>query len=298
MALSDYTLSTFDFQIRHITALVAICALIGNYIWTCRFEFTYIWKRPINTYQVAFVISRYVEIIGKMVHYCLIHLILGHSLHGVNPHLCAIWHTFLYAQCAIMVTALDIILALRAYALYQQKSIILLLAPPIATPLILALYDMSYRSRNSAHVFDSSCNVYFHGQAKNNGIAIGISFIAAHGLLWLCVYRKRNIGCGHVPVVRLVVNEGGWIFVILLGIVTASIPVKIAFDAINPSILFVVPSTLISILTCHIIRSMHNLATDAASNTRANALYDDDDTFRLTTIIPDDFDIEMDSCTA
>ncbi|KAF9034024.1 hypothetical protein BJ165DRAFT_1513657 [Panaeolus papilionaceus] len=113
MALSEYTLSTFDFQIRHIPALVAICALIWNYIWTCRFEFTYIWKRPINTYKIAFVVSRYVEIIGKIAHYCLIHLILGRSRHGINPHLCAIWQTFLYTQCVVMVTALDTILVLR-----------------------------------------------------------------------------------------------------------------------------------------------------------------------------------------
>ncbi|KAF9034051.1 hypothetical protein BJ165DRAFT_744853 [Panaeolus papilionaceus] len=253
MAFPEYTVSTVDFQIRHIPALLAICALVGDYIWTCRFEFTYIWKRPINTYKVAFVVSRYIEIIGKIAHYCLIHLILGRSRQGVNPQLCAIWYTFLYTLCTAMVTALDIILVLRAYALYQQKPITLLLAPPLAVPAILALYDASYLLRHPEQSFDSTCSAYFRGQTKNVGIAIGISFIVAHGLLWLCVYRKRNVGHGHVPVVRLVVTEGAWVFIIMFGIVTASIPMDVALDVLNPFIHFVVPSTLISILVCSII---------------------------------------------
>ncbi|KAF9034025.1 hypothetical protein BJ165DRAFT_1513667 [Panaeolus papilionaceus] len=124
-----------------------------------------------------------------------------------------------------------------------------------------------------------------------------MSCITAHGLLWFCVYRKRNIGQGHVPVVRLVVKENAWIFVILFGIITACVPMEIAFDMINPFIAFVVPSTLFSILTCHIIRSMHSLAIDAASNVRASSLCDDD-AFRLTTIISSDIGTDTDNCAA
>ncbi|KAF9034056.1 hypothetical protein BJ165DRAFT_1410077 [Panaeolus papilionaceus] len=150
----------------------------------------------------------------------------------------------------------------------------LLFVPLLVVPDVLSLYGISYLLRNPEKSFDGGCKAYFQGQAKSDVIAIGYLL-------------KRKIGRGHVPIVRLVVNEGAWVSIILFGIITANISLDVAFDVANPFIFFAVSSTLISVLTCRIIRSMHSLAIDASSKVRENSSCDDD-AFRLTTIISTD----------
>ncbi|KAF9034050.1 hypothetical protein BJ165DRAFT_1513768 [Panaeolus papilionaceus] len=279
---SEFFVSSSDFQLRHLSSLVAICILVFEYIRTCRFEFTYIWRRPVTASKVAFVVSRYMEITGKIVHYSLIHTVLGRSPYGVSTTRCAFWYTLLSTQCTVMTVCLDIILFLRVYALHQKQTKSLLFGLPLIFPWTLGTYLNWFWVANRQQSFDGLCNVFFHGTSVVIGTGFITCFIVAHGLLWVSAYAKRNVGQGHVPVVRLVVYEGTWVFVILFAIVTATAPFDIALKLFNPFFHYVCPTTLISILNCRIIQNMHSLAIPAAS--QQSTLCDEDD-FRLTTFI-------------
>ncbi|KAF9037493.1 hypothetical protein BJ165DRAFT_1558257 [Panaeolus papilionaceus] len=261
-----FIVSSLDFQIRHILSLIPLCLLILEYIGTCRFEFTYIWSIS----KVLFVISRYYEIVGKAVHYCLIHLILGRSPAGISPRRCAIWYTLMFSQSVIMVLILDIVLFLRA-------------------PYVFGAHNAWSLWMNQGEAFDGICNVFLHASSSLTALLIGISFIVSHVLLWVGIYMKRNVGQGQVPVVKLVVREGSWIFIVLFALVAGLMPSSIAANTDNPFVTFICPTTIISVLSCRIIQNMHNIAINEASQ---RSPCDNDQDFQLTTFIHSEFAID------
>ncbi|KAF9031308.1 hypothetical protein BJ165DRAFT_1411195 [Panaeolus papilionaceus] len=232
--------------------LIPLCLLVLEYIGTCRFEFTYIWSRPLSISKVLFIVSRYYEIVGKSVHYCLIHLILGRSPAGISPQTCAIWYTLMFSQSVIMVLILDVVLFLRA-------------------PYVFGTHKVWFLWTNQGEVFDGVCNVYLRATSRILVLLIG------------------NLGQGQVPVVKLVVREGSWIFIVLFAIVAALLPSSIAVNTENPFVIFVCPTTLVSVLNCRIIQNMHNIAINEAS--RRSPCNDNQD-FQLTTFIHSDFVID------
>ncbi|KAF9037492.1 hypothetical protein BJ165DRAFT_559610 [Panaeolus papilionaceus] len=284
-----FIVSSLDFQIRHILSLIPLCLLILEYIGTCRFEFTYIWSRPLSISKVLFVISRYYEILGKAVHYCLIHLILGRSPTGISFRRCVLWYTLMFSQTVIMVLILDILLFLRVYALHRKRCCVLFLLIPIAAPYVLGTHKVWSLWTNQGEAFDGICNVFLHTSSSLTALLIGISFIVSHILLWVGIYMKRNVGQGQVPVVKLVVREGSWIFIVLFAIVAALMPSSIAVNTDNPFVTFICPTTIISILNCRIIQNMHNIAINEASR---RSPCDNDQDFQLTTFIHSDFVID------
>ncbi|KAF9034052.1 hypothetical protein BJ165DRAFT_744803 [Panaeolus papilionaceus] len=279
---SEFSVRSSDFQLRHYSSLVAMCLLVLEYMGTCRFEFTYIWRRPVTAPKVAFVVSRYIELIGKVVHYCLIHVVLGRSPSGVSPTRCAAWYTLLSTQCTVMMISLDTILFLRVYALYRKKPTSLLLGLPLLAPWIIGTYLNWVWVVNRRHSFDGLCNVSFYGVSAILILSFSICFIISHVLLCVSAYLKRNVGQGQVPVVRLVVHEGTWVFVILFAIVAATAPADVALKVFNPFYHFVCPPTLVSILTCRIIQNMHSLGVTRAEEESTQC---DEDEFRLTTFL-------------
>ncbi|KAF9037551.1 hypothetical protein BJ165DRAFT_1532223 [Panaeolus papilionaceus] len=226
-----FIVSSFDFHIRHTFSLLCLTVLVLEYLRTCRFEFTYIWSRPVNISKVLYVVSRYYEILGKAVHYSLIHLILRRSLTGITAQNCAIWYNLMLSQSILMVLILDIILLLRV------------------TPYAFAIYNAASLWVHRLEMFDGLCNIAIHAPSLLTMNLIRYNtFLASHVLIWICLYVNRNVGQGHVPVVKLVVREGSWIFVILFAIVALLLPPSIAVMTENPFMTYICPTTLVSIL--------------------------------------------------
>lgn len=51
----------------------------------------------------------------------------------------------------------------------------------------------------------------------NSLVYISVATVLAHGTLWVATFAKRNVAQGRAIVVRLVVHEVAWIFILLCG---------------------------------------------------------------------------------
>ncbi|KAF9037461.1 hypothetical protein BJ165DRAFT_1408172 [Panaeolus papilionaceus] len=250
MDSAQFVITSFDFHIRHILSLIPLCLLFLEYVNTCRFEFSHMWGRPFALSKTLYIISRYFEIAGKMSHYFLIHLIIGRSTFGITSQKCATWYLLMFSDSVTMALILDAVLFLRGlltwkrclvgqavYALYRKSSLVFLLLVPLIIPYGVAAYTAHDTWVHRQQLFDGVCDIIIHQPILT--LVVGVSFVISHVIVWICGYARRNVGYGRVPVVRLVVREGTWVFIVLFAISAALTPTSIAVKTTNPFLSFV-----------------------------------------------------------
>ncbi|KAF9037561.1 hypothetical protein BJ165DRAFT_1597290 [Panaeolus papilionaceus] len=170
-----------------------------------------------------------------------------------------------------------------------KHPVVLLLAIPISLPYLFGMYNASSLWVNQREMFDEVCNINLKSSGLSSLSLIRyISYVISQLLIWLCIYANRNVGHGHVPVVKLVVRQGSWFFIVLFAIVAALMPASIVVNRENPFLTYVCPTTLISVLICRGIQSMHELAL----NNAAQRPTCDDEDFQLTTFIHSEILVE------
>ena len=161
------------------------------------------------------------------------------------------------------------------YALYKKNPKIFILTIPIILQFVIGAILTTFKFSNE-NVFNYQCDVH---TVPVDGVYLGyvsttasnftestiplllfmfcsISVILAHAALWLVTFVQRKVAGGHAAVVKLVVHEGAWIFVLLSGknkysycfrswflpqglaIVAGIFPYSYASRVGNPSIMF------------------------------------------------------------
>jgi len=232
--------------------LAALVFLLLEYFSNFRSEYTCIWRARPTVANYIYISSRYLGLIGQIVHHVLIHVFPIEV--PVKPELCRVWYLFLFGVCAIALANLDAILLLRVYALYRKNTKVYILSVPIIVQFIVASVQMERVSR--CHNFNPYCNK--PTSLMDVGLAGG-SVLLAHVAILLAIFAKRNVAEGRAAVVRLVVHEGAWIVSCLVGIVAAESAFAVVSDSSSPFDFFVWPSVLMSVTTCRIILNMNKL---------------------------------------
>lgn len=267
-------LSKVAFNVRNYISLASLLCLVIDYASTCKFEVNHIWRRPKVLVSFLYLFSRYTGLITMIAHFVLVHKLLAHA--PVPLKICRNWFLVFLASCAIQVLVLDSILFLRAYALYKKNPKVFLLTIPIILQFVIAAILITLKFSNE-NVFNHQCDLQ---TVPFDVVYLAISVILAHGALWLVTFVQRKVAGGEAAVVKLVVHEGAWIFVLLLAIVAGIFPYSYASRVGNPTIIFGLPTTMISIASCRIIMNMRRLKVEPRGS---NAVSTSD--FRLSTVI-------------
>ncbi|KJA14156.1 hypothetical protein HYPSUDRAFT_461693 [Hypholoma sublateritium FD-334 SS-4] len=239
-AEEESTLSLSAFSARNYTSLAALVFLILDHLTGCKSEYKYIWRSLIFTRASSSVIgllyiwARYSALITMIGHYALVRVLLAKG--SVPEMQCRTWFLSLFMSMASQMLVLDAILFLRVYALHcKDKKILFLIVPIIAqfTPATVTFWSILRQS-----TFDYKCD--FRNPKQLQFALQGVTVIFAHASLWAASFAKRNIGRGPcVALVKMVVHEGLWAFVLLLAIVSGVVSPSFVLRSANPFIIFV-----------------------------------------------------------
>ncbi|KAF8056546.1 hypothetical protein FPV67DRAFT_641495 [Lyophyllum atratum] len=99
-------------------------------------------------------------------------------------------------------------------------------------------------------------------------VSFGIFTVVRHAFIWMLTIHRRNIGrygySSRVPVVRLMLRDGAWIFAAIGAILPTATP---HFGVRPAAAQAMIPwsISLVSILTCRLILNMQRLQTRANS---------------------------------
>ena len=169
----------------------------------------------------------------------------------MKPELCRVWYLFLFGVCAIILATLDAVLLLRGilvnvariianlnwlepvYAMFRKNPKVYILSLPIALQFIVASVQIERVSR--CHNFNPHCNkptslmdVGLAGCVFVSTYSVSVTLCSSRGsvvlahatLLVATFFAKRKVakkGAAGAAVVRLVVREGAWIILSLIG---------------------------------------------------------------------------------
>ncbi|KAF8199035.1 hypothetical protein BJ912DRAFT_686709 [Pholiota molesta] len=255
-------LSRSAFNVRNYTSLAALVFLTMDHIMMIKAEYQYIWRRaPSLVIGVLYIWARYSALIILIVHYVCVHKFLSRgSVSGIH---CRTWFLVLFVDLCSLMLVLDVILFLRVYALYSKCKKTLFLVVPITIQFVIGALTFGFVLREKS--FDYKCD--FRNPQQIESVLQGVAVIVAHASLWVATFAKRNVGRGPYKfLVRLVVHEGFWTFVLLLALASGLIPYSYASRSANPFILFVWPISIISITVCRLIMNMRRLSVETTPN--------------------------------
>ncbi|TFK37247.1 hypothetical protein BDQ12DRAFT_685556 [Crucibulum laeve] len=256
---------------RPYSSLASLIVLLLEYILTCPSEYRYVWKTPRSNVKFIYLFSRYFGLISQCTDFLL--LMTAKSRVPVEASICKAWFVSLFLCCSILLRALDTVIMLRVYALYNQSRTIAFVL--IFISFLHLGYSGVISAQSYAHDFDGFCNM--KGR-HHEGAYMGAMVSAMHIFVWALAFSKRHIAFGQAPVVRMVVREGGWMFALIIAIMGITVPFSYVNNAVRGHIIFVWPSSLFSIAACRLIISMQKLKVENIGSGMASE-------FELTTDI-------------
>lgn len=243
-----------DLFVRGVTSVGALAWLLWEHALTCRDEYHYIWRGPINHIKVLYILARYFALCAQISNTYLV--FSSFSRIPVSRERCMAWFVFLALIDCLLMTAMDIVIMLRVYALYNRSTkVALLLVSLLLTQLTLVTTCVS---RTLPKVpFDVNCDIL---KTPHDIVYFMASVIISHIVLLFMTIAKRKVALGQSPVVELVVRDGTWVFVLVVSLFVGVIPYSLFTQVSKLHVIFVGPITLLSIMPCRLIMNMQKVA--------------------------------------
>ncbi|TFK37875.1 hypothetical protein BDQ12DRAFT_684773 [Crucibulum laeve] len=233
--------------IRNISSLAALIVLVCDYVANLTDEYNYIWKRPITAPKLIYIFARYLGLLAHIFNIVLVFTVFSRL--PVKRHLCEALFMFLIGVCCALLAALDFILMLRVYVLYNRSwKVALSLIALLATE--AALVSTCLTRTLPLVPFDPICDVR---ETPCEVVYFTASVVLTQVILLLMVVVKRNVAFGRAPVVHLVVREGAWIFVLVVSLFAINVPYSLFTRIARPHMVFGWPMTFLSLASCHVI---------------------------------------------
>ncbi|KAF9452727.1 hypothetical protein P691DRAFT_803449 [Macrolepiota fuliginosa MF-IS2] len=194
------------------SSIAALAFLVWDILITFDDEVNYIWPRSWNYTKCVYFFVRYVPVLVEMSILCI-----GTELTPLfhfTPHDCFIWQVYQAVAVTLIIMAVDTILILRVYALYNNSPVIsnVLRCAFVAEiigmiiGMVLAVPDIRY---------NDVCLVTH--VPKTLGLWL-VSLIFQTLLFSLTAYRfygTVKAGWGDVPLMSLLMQDGTWAFFLL-----------------------------------------------------------------------------------
>ncbi|KAF8995227.1 hypothetical protein BDQ17DRAFT_1365830 [Cyathus striatus] len=250
------------YRAQHYWSLAAFVFLVWEYVCTCRYEFSHIWRRPMTTVKVIYLFSRY---FGLLFHF-INHMIMMKTLSRlpVVSSTCHRWFAFQIVSFAILFSAMEVILMLRVYALYHHSRgigltlailFIIEIAVSVACPLSF-LPELKYDVICTGEIAPRQAAVYCSTVVFVQLVVVSLTL------------AKRNSGLitTDTEIVRLVHRDGVWVFAVVLAIMSIMMPYSIVEQTVVPYIIFSWPISIFSLITCRVIMNLQRLKVEPSDH--------------------------------
>ncbi|KDR79385.1 hypothetical protein GALMADRAFT_137227 [Galerina marginata CBS 339.88] len=238
---------------RNVSSLGALVWLIWECIITGYNEYQHIWRGPMNRVKLLYLFSRYLAICAQVANTYIVFFPL--SILPVPRDECQIWLIFLTVCACLLLAALDLVIMLRVYALYNRS---LKLGLFLAFLLLIQAAVVTACTRITVpHVpFGPSCDAL---ETPADVIYFMATVVFSQTVLLILTVRKRKVAFGQSPLIDLVVRDGAWVFVLIVSMFVAIIPYSFIVQVFKPHIIFVWPITLLSVTACRLILNMQKI---------------------------------------
>jgi len=182
----------------------------------------------------------------------------------IDPATCRIWFIFLFASCAMLSAALDFILMLRVYALYQRSlKVASLLLTLFSVQTIAA--TIAGHSSIRHKTFNETCDL--NGTPYESAF-LGAAVIATQSVIWSMTLAKRTLVIRQsTPLVGLIYQDGNYVFITICAMVVCALPYSFGANMARAHVIFIWPQAFFSIAACRIIINMQRQQRNDSPNT-------------------------------
>ncbi|KAF9000910.1 hypothetical protein BDQ17DRAFT_1359171 [Cyathus striatus] len=242
---------------RNHACLVALVVLSWEWLSTFPHEVEWIWTRPLTIVKCTYLFARYFGLVVQIVNVILLFTVL--SKFPIPVESCRTWFTTLFAVCVSMLTAVDIILIIRVYALYYKSSkVAITLGILISIQFFVEIFCITYAFRKIS--FDFICNAtqlpsepYFF---------VGLECVIQI-VIWSMTFKQRgnliarNFHC-RIPLLDLLFRDGTFVAVLIFGIFSGLLPHTIRTRTCQIHFAVIWPMSFFSASACRLVINMIN----------------------------------------
>ncbi|KAF8976415.1 hypothetical protein BDQ17DRAFT_1384751 [Cyathus striatus] len=232
--------------------LSALVFISLEYIFTFPYEFVYIWRYPITNVKTMYLFSRYFGLLYQISNNLILAKI--HTRLPATFSTCLDWYIFQNISFLLLFSAMEIILMLRVYALYNQSMII----GWCLTSLFIfeVALTSTLASRNvPALQFDIICNAII-APYESFIFAVGMMLVQLIVAVLTVAGRRTGRTDVDVRIVKLVLRDGFWAFTIVSAVMSIIVPYSFAKQLARPFVVYAWPNCLFSFTTCRLIMNL------------------------------------------
>ncbi|GLB40045.1 hypothetical protein LshimejAT787_0705550 [Lyophyllum shimeji] len=249
--------------IRNCSSFAALSLLLWDSIITFDHEYQHIWQPPTGPVKRIYLFARYFGLCSQIASSAAMRGPLASTC--IRPKTCAFWFGCQLVSFLSLLTALEMILSLRLYALYEKsRSVGILLLIMITTGVIVS-GACGVRTVRLIR-FDETCVLR---KTPYEVVYFSTFTCTRQTLLWMLTMHKRNVGrlggASRAPIVSLMLRDGALIFCVISAVLGTVTPSSVLIPAVAQAM---IPWTLtfVSMLTCRLILNMQRLQTQTTSD--------------------------------
>ncbi|KAF9447267.1 hypothetical protein P691DRAFT_645240, partial [Macrolepiota fuliginosa MF-IS2] len=237
--------------LRQSRTVAGLALLAYDQILTWEQEVRYIWRDPEVFLKSSFFLSRYLALVIQIIN--IIHSSSSVlQRHGWN---CLLWFSFQTFTTSLLLCNLELVMMIRVYALYDRTRLMgTLLALWFTLSRILNIWN-GVQSVGAIET-DSFCIIK---ETPNSSKWFSLTTVTNQFLLWaLTYYKYRDAvkgGWSKHPIIRVVMRDNSWVFIVLAGIFISLLPYSLYVDQVA-HIIFSLLTCIVSIMTCRLILNM------------------------------------------
>ncbi|KAF8986207.1 hypothetical protein BDQ17DRAFT_647807 [Cyathus striatus] len=267
---------------RNCACLAGLISVIVDGILCAGKEYRYIWQQPWSRVKLLYLFSRYGAIVVQIVTCVMISSPSSLS----DPHICYNWILFQHISFSSLYFVFELVLMLRVYALYKKSAHIATIFTLVSL-LEIAFFVYNTVSVAPRLVLDEKCIIT---EAPTDVIVFGLVLLQNQGIIvGLTLWRYRHAirdGWANIPVVKLVMRDGVWIFCAITAVLAATIPYSMFVENMG-HVFFSLLITTVSVFTCRPILNMQSLIpTDQQNDIH---IHDTEEGFQFTVSLTDSF---------
>jgi len=248
------------------SSVAALAFLVWDILITTDEEVKLIWPRSWSYTKAVYFFIRYVPVMVE-ISILLIGTELTPPLHFTS-HDCYIWQIYQGVAISLILLAVDTILILRVYALYQGNMVtrcvvtffFLIEIAGMVAGLAMALPKISY---------DNICLVI--SAPRTLIIYAGVAILFQTILFLLTMYKfilAIRDGWGDVPLIVLLSRDGTWAFCLLLFGYAGHLVLYALHDPDYAGVLFGWVLTIFSFCGYRVLLNLNDLGSNSGSNLR------------------------------
>ncbi|KAF8989470.1 hypothetical protein BDQ17DRAFT_1373172 [Cyathus striatus] len=244
MSVQDIPFYISSIRSRNYSSLAALVVLTWEWASVFPHELEWIWMRPITVVKCIYIYARYVG------------LVLFSTV-PTPEHACRTWYIVLMSMGLSLLLAIDVILMLRVYALYNKSTAVAIVMGTLGIcQIILEILCIVH---SMPHIpFNPICNSMDEPQEL-------YYFVALEGLIqlviWTMMFRRRVVLgsriVGRIPLVELLVRDGTCVAVVTCAICFYNLPHTLHTETNKVHLILVWPITFFSGAACRLVMNMH-----------------------------------------